>query len=243
MVIEDIPIVIPEHRDTLGELDLHRIRITMKFNKRIIFVLPNSRLSEFRKRYRFEAEYVGMPDSWFLSINTYNSLLLSEYFWKRFESFSEIVICQTDAILIKNVNILRELPFAYLGASWKPKKCRFYNGRLYEDYRKQFFLPYKRIEVGNGGLSFRKVSESRQLVELLKGSKKMKEVLSGKFNEDIVFSYFFQIFGFSLPKSSFADSIFVESKARGMKHVPNVFGFHALNRFNPGMEELIIGSL
>lgn len=87
----------------------------------------------------------------FRSLAGYNDLLLSKEFYSRFEAFSYILVHQLDAIILSS-DIERFLAMGvdYLGAPWIE----------YDAQKSPYFT-----RVGNGGLSLRRVSAFRRLLE------------------------------------------------------------------------------
>lgn len=235
-----VPLVIPAYRIDLSESELKRIQISLSHNNYGIFLLPESIVKDFRRVHKFDCEVVSFPDYWFTSRNSYSSLFLQSFFWERFKSFDYIAVCQTDAIALKNLEPLLRLNYCYVGSSWSKKKCRLLNGKIYEDYRKYFFLPYQSISVGNGGLSLRHVKSSLEAISIMMKIARWYKLTSGETNEDLVFSYVFKKYHFPLPSSKQADKIFLETKAADLDDIPDVYGFHALGRFNPSLERKIL---
>lgn len=90
------------------------------------------------EKIRFEF----FEESFFESIKTYNILLLSAEFYRRFKAFKYALICQLDAFIIhKNLNLFLDKNYVYIGAP--------------------FMGIHKNTEnliVGNGGFSLREVS-------------------------------------------------------------------------------------
>jgi len=173
---------------------------------------------------------------------TYSALLLNEIFWEEFIRYEHILICHVDAILIRNVDDLVNLPYSFLGPRLPATKCRLINGKIYENYRKHFFLPYRSIEIGGGGISFRNVRDSQEVINKAKSLRNFSRLFSGEINEDIVFGYLFKKYGYGLPDAKLTDSVFLEYFSREMKEIPAVYGFHGLYRFNPILEEKILNT-
>ncbi len=233
--------VVPTQKIHFSELEKARLDVTMRNSPEIIFVVPNRNLEEFRWVNGSQLEIVAFDDVWFDSRQTYNALLLTESFWSYFGKFQKILICQLDAILIKPIDNLVKSDFAYIGSAWNPaKKCRLLNGKLYVDYRKQFMIPFRRIEIGNGGLSLRNIGVMALIVRYIKGQRNLTQLLTGQFNEDIVFSYFLNKFKISVPSKEESDRYFLEAGSARLQEIPDVYGFHGLERFNPSLEKLVL---
>jgi len=138
-------------------------------------------------------------DRFFQGIQGYNSLMLNIDFYKRFKDYKYILIHQTDAYLFKpELQYWCDKDYDYIGAPWYlERKLPKYN--LYSflfKYGKPFFrretlLRWKLFNnVGNGGLSLRKVSSFIYVLEHVQ-KKLMDMYLSNEsnfFHEDIFWS-------------------------------------------------------
>lgn len=202
-------------------------------------MLPKSIVYDFTRNYNFAKRVVIFDDKWFKSVLTYSALLLSDEFWKEFIEYEKILICHVDAILLKNADNLASLPYSFIGPRLPITKCRLINGKIYENYRKHFFLPYRSIQIGGGGISLRNVRDSLEVIGRAKSFKNSPRFFSGEINEDIVFGYLFKKYGHRLPSAEFTDTIFLEYFARELKDIPMIYGFHGLYRFNPDLEDKI----
>lgn len=237
----EIPLVIPTHRPVLQEDELIRLSINRKMNPLVIFVLPQSVAESFVRKNKIKDQVIALPDYHFYSRMSYNKLLLSISFWQNFSSFDQILICQTDAVLINSIVDLVDLKYPFVGAPWLHKKhCVEFRSNLYVDYRKFFFVKGLKIPMGNGGLSLRRPIEAINVLSKVLVEPRKYNFLDGTINEDLVFSYLFAKFKFQLPDSKTALSYFVEEHATYMDSIPEVKGFHALKRFNPSLEREIL---
>ena len=101
------------------------------------------------------------PDSFFSSVEGYSSLLVSANLYQNFSAYEFVLICQTDAIILKPelANWLSQ-PFDYVGAPWP------------SGYSAELKIPeistLREIKcttfVGNGGLSLRRVRSCQRLI-------------------------------------------------------------------------------
>jgi hypothetical protein len=184
-----------------------------------------------------------MDDEHFQSRKTYNKLLLDVEFYKQFELFKYLLILQSDACLIKDVkNIIRK-GFSYVGPPWvDSKRIQVLLGRMFEDSKKLRHLKATEISVGNGGLSLRKIQDVTMALESLKRKSWNASLLSGEYNEDIVISYILKKQGFLLPDETEARMWFIEKHAKEMtlETALQLYGFHAMSRFNPNLEKQIL---
>jgi hypothetical protein len=77
-------------------------------------------------------------------------------------------------------------------------------------------------------------------IELLKKIESKKRYFpQSNLNEDVFFSFLFDKYGYNLPTKELADSIFQELSAVSQTQIPNVVGFHGLDRLNPELEKKI----
>ena len=103
-----------------------------------IFIGPEFVRDYFMNLYP-ESNFIVLPDRNFSSIQSYNRLLLSPWFYQIFGEYSHILICQLDVCITKKLELDDLLQYDYVGAP-----CTFELG--------------KDAHVGNGGFSLRKVS-------------------------------------------------------------------------------------
>ncbi len=93
--------------------------------------------SEFDSRY-------------FESLISYSNLLMTSRFYKRFSSYDYMLIFQTDALILRgDLNTFIRLDKAYIGAPWIDKN-----------------RATKKLLIGNGGLSLRKVDYFIEITRL-----------------------------------------------------------------------------
>ncbi len=114
----------------------------------------------------FSERYPGVgieffPAGYFESIDSYNRLLLSPDFYRRFVQHEFILILQPDAILIRDeLDFWTAQPFDYIGAPWpEGVELTVWRDRFRDDFRRRV-----RASVGNGGLSLRRVRKCLALL-------------------------------------------------------------------------------
>ena len=154
-------ILIPIYKPTLESNE--RIGLQQCFNVLghydIVFIGPdNLNPSEPLQDFIDRSSFKGIDPKFFSSIESYNQLLLSSWFYKEFKAYDYMLIHQLDAFVFSDqLNKWMELGYSYVGAPWFKKNE---NG----DYIKEF------SGVGNGGFSLRKISHC---IEVLESSKKV----------------------------------------------------------------------
>jgi hypothetical protein len=232
-----IAICIPSHKNKLTLNEVNNIKITNKTNKYVakFFILPESIKADFFKKKFPYIKIIYFKDKYFSSEMNYNRFLLKKNFYDYFKDYSFIVICQTDAILIKDIKNINLKSIDYIGAPWK----KSYKLNILDIYglgflsKKIFDLSKKILRIGNGGLSVRRVSKFLHVTKNIKFSNFVKV------GEDIFFSFFSKKFNIKMPSLLFAKKIFCESYSINLNKIPDVYGFHALDKFNPRLQQKI----
>lgn len=140
--------------------------IKMTQNYRHVFIAPQSMIfdSSFDK-FR-DIEIVRFDNHYFESINGYNRLMMDKEFYAAFSDYHYMLIHQSDAYLFKpDLEYWLQKEFDYIGAPWiKPGKillAEFYKRIINlapfifsEKAKRRYYI---RNNVGNGGLSLRKI--------------------------------------------------------------------------------------
>ena len=163
-------VVIPIYSDKLMQQEIIALRQAISVLKKfdIIAVAPIDLKVDgciFAGVERFEADF-------FHSIDSYNRLMLSVSFYRRFQSYKYILIYQLDAFVFSDqLSYFCKLDYDYIGAPW------LYGQFNYIDDSHCIW------HVGNGGLSLRKVSSFIRILEDRKPLQKEQII-----NEDIFFS-------------------------------------------------------
>jgi hypothetical protein len=125
---------------------------------------------------------VRLSDEHFLSVQSYNSLMLQPWFYAMFaHDYRWMLVHQLDAFLLENqINAFCELGYDYYGAPWLSgfPQYRFAFNRW------PIRISSKRFNVGNGGLSLRNISKTIDLLSRKKG-----HVTNSFFMEDAFFGY------------------------------------------------------
>jgi hypothetical protein len=124
-----------------------------------------------------------------LTIEMYNELFKSSSFWQTIQSYGceHALIFQTDTVLLKDT-VDDYLKYDYIGAPWRIK----------------YYYPFGCHEIGNGGLSLRRVETMINIIR-----KKDDNEHNG--NEDGYFGFRCLRYGYTLPSCSVASSFSVET--------------------------------
>jgi len=202
------------------------------------FFGPSSLESKWRHGEWGHIPFVGFEDHNFASRRSYSQFMLQPDLYDEFRDYEFVLVCQTDALLVKGFeeDELSQVGFDYVGALWTPGHLASWNPWSQEFSQTALRLTRRRLRIGNGGLSLRRVSAFRRAARLL------PKVVSSS-NEDIVFSYFSRMIGIRLPTLSVAERYFMEQEASSWEPadpIPEVHGFHALSKFNPLLEEELL---
>jgi len=130
------------------EISLNHLRKFLGNYERVLILpkklkIPPHLFPDFKKE-RFNTQF-------FSGIESYNRLMLSDAFYRRFKDYEYILIYQLDCLVFSN-NLLSwcDKEWDYVGAPW------FHGNR--DDTSKGF------SGVGNGGLSLRKVQSFRDVL-------------------------------------------------------------------------------
>lgn len=180
---EDIAVVIPVYLPTLSEMEKKSFEQCLKFlsSYHIVVIKPEHlKLEEFIEQYGIV--YVeNFPDECFSSLRAYNKLVLTEEFYRRFRKYAYVLIYQLDAYVFRDELLdWANRGYDYIGAPWIPAKKHYRStlGRfrlltqrfVYKMFGCQSFKSPKfyAYQVGNGGLSLRKVDKMIALTAFYK---------------------------------------------------------------------------
>jgi hypothetical protein len=147
---------------------------------------------------------VKLHNSHFKGVNSYSSLLLSNFFYEHFIDSEYILIYQLDCFVFKN-NITDFLAFDYIGAPWFNTQNHEANAiiRILLFRRPlisinlliSWYLKKKKSAVGNGGFSLRRVDKFIEITT----DKRIKSIIASwikykRPHEDIFFSFIVPLF-------------------------------------------------
>jgi len=195
-------ILIPIYRD-LTDIEIFFVvnNISKNINYPVIFIGPDWAIN-FVKKFLLTYKntfFISFEEVYFKSTRTYNQLMLSENFYKRFTDYEYILIAQTDAFIFKNdLSYWYNQSYDYIGAPWfrynklnKGKLFWWFYKNTYQKYltwfRKSGWLYNK---VGNGGLSLRKINSFLESLKKVPHHilEKYKNSTNDNYNEDVFWS-------------------------------------------------------
>ena len=234
-----VVVIIPVYKALLTERESQRVALTVQNCPRheVVLIGPEGLKSSFRDELLRGLPFAGFAPQNFESVQTYNSWVLQPELYRTFGAHEFVLLCQTDAMLVRPLPSSSNWKFDYLGAPWVPPfflKWDRHEGRL---IRARPWLRSRRLVVGNGGLSLRRTSVFSDLPKL-PNFKKFP-------NEDILISYFHRELGIRLASEHISSKYFMETEAARWRVgdvVPDVFGFHGLQRFNPSLEDHVLST-
>lgn len=174
----------------------------------------------------------SFQNSFFENKESYSNWMLRPDLYARFADFTYLLICQTDALIVRPLEP-SSWTFDYLGAPWSPPYKVGWNPITKKVTTSSLTFGRKTISVGNGGLSIRKTSAFQRFTRGINTER------LGYTNEDIYISYFGPREGLVLAEEQVAAVTFMETGARSWtvgQIPPNVCGFHGLEIYNPALE-------
>lgn len=189
-----VKVIIPVYTTEITSFEQISLERTCKVlhSYPLVVIKPRSlNLSSIQLKYP-SLTTEDFDDSYFQSIAGYNSLMLSEEFYQRFEDCEYILICQLDAYIFRDeLTEWCEKGYDYIGAPWLVRPI--YRSFPMKQYRWLFRSAATRatdFKVGNGGLSLRKVSSHLKAVQQLKGviEEFLRHTKNHVFNEDVFFA-------------------------------------------------------
>ncbi len=189
-------IVVPLHRSTLRESELIAIdRCVGVWGERydIVVVCPTgSDFSQLVECYPALKTLQVKPEM-MNSIASYNKMLLSSEFYELFADYNYMLIYQADCFVFEDrLTEWLERGYDYIGAPWHFELSGFtifghFIGAILRTLRIYHTDYFRYGEVGNGGLSLRKISA---FMEHCKNRKKLsKRASEGRLNEDVYWSF------------------------------------------------------
>lgn len=176
-------VAVPVYRDLVDPLEIVSFLRLRQIAKQDVFLVAPENLSlESYQRLWPSIRATRFEPNYFSSIAAYNTLMLSPLFYERFaKDYEWLLIHQLDAFLFHaSLEKFCEMSYDYFGAPWIP-------GQLIRPgvrHPRLLQLLGRRIVVGNGGLSLRRLESTINLLV-----EKHHEIANWEINEDGFFSY------------------------------------------------------
>ena len=242
-------IVTPIWQPLLREMEAAFLRITNHTNASTprAFVAPQGMSTEWYEQTFPEWQVRRVDDRHLASVANYSAWMTSADPYQLFAEASMIVVCQTDAVLTRSVQALDVGAADFLGAPWSPSVRVLQAGHRLAVYSAEGGGPWyarafgKRLWVGNGGLSVRKTAAFERAATRL--AARFPSHYRSRVHEDVYFSALGPQAGLSVAGRSQAASVFAEAAAQHMTDTQDLWGFHALERWNPNLAHRIIESI
>lgn len=155
--MDNVIVLIPLYRNYLEEFEKLSLTINLKYLEgfTINFISPDKLKNDaiFTKLLeKHKLDVVFFENKFFENIAGYNNLMLDLNFYRTFENYKFMLICQLDALVLSNnLQFWVDQNYDYVGAPW-----------VVEDGESIYF-----DSMGNGGLSLRKIDK---FIEVLKSS-------------------------------------------------------------------------
>ncbi len=160
-------VVIPIYRERLSSDEAYSVKVSLNNlgGHDVFWIGPRSLdISYYEQNFpvRLIKRY---DDRYFSSVEGYSSLLMQEWFYEDFSSYGHLLVCQTDAIVLKpELGDWLGGPYDYVGAPWP------------SGYSLQLHVTELQLQgpirchafVGNGGLSLRRVESCIGLIREFK---------------------------------------------------------------------------
>lgn len=140
-------VILPIYTLKLSKIEINSIKNNIKVLKKWdhVIISPKEISAEikiFFKDYDFNFRVIEIDKKNFKSVTSYDQMLRKKWFYKLFESYSYILVTQTDVVIFKDeLQKWIDLEYDYIGAPWIFKN---------KSGETSYF-------VGNGGVSLRKI--------------------------------------------------------------------------------------
>lgn len=194
MDVKDVVVVIPIYLPTLSATEEVALKQCLKVLSRydIVIVKPQGLdIANIASVYNLSC-VVDFPDRCFSSLRAYNKLVLTESFYDSFKEYSYMLIYQLDAYVFKDELLFWiNQGYDYIGAPWIPWKTEKYlsaqkrfslsvrrNFWKIVDRRKMYLEKYHYYQVGNGGLTLRRIDK------MIRITRDYKEIIDSKLADD-----------------------------------------------------------
>ncbi|MDO5572624.1 MAG: DUF5672 family protein [bacterium] len=242
-------IVIPIYKSELSVEEKYSIKNTIRHLGQydIWFIMPKKMdLRSFQEFNKIRIK--KFEDTYFQSVDMYSKLLLNPHFYEKFIEYDYMLIVQPDAYIFgdgKQLEYFMNMKIDYWGAPWyKPWEVRRIEPKQsFEQLQKSDILMdlfcgrRKKCDVGNGGLSLRRVDMT---IKLLKH--KLVYLKWWEKHEDLFFAYHGTHNHIGYRVASFAQAREFSMEERMREEIRKgfiPFGVHAWKKWYPQMQNEI----
>lgn len=229
-------IIVPIYKETLNKeesLALNHLKSLSK-DEKVFLVAPESLNLSAYNCYMWEVR--RFSDRYFKNVAGYTRLLLRQQFYECFIQYEYMLICQTDALLLKPVAALYDfmkLPYDYYGAPWVDGAVSYQYAFRGISLIKWLFKA-RVCYVGNGGFSLRHIRHTIALLE-----EKKRYTLLWNSGEDTFFAYHGQDnkCGFRIAPVEVAEQFALEQNAKEkIREGALPIGLHAWKKYYPELK-------
>jgi Protein of unknown function (DUF5672) len=195
---ELVAVTIPIYKETIDEDELISLTQCLKILKRypIIFFAPKSLNISYYENFcagKIDFRIKRFDDEYFLSIDSYNKLMLSVGFYYRFKDYKFILIYQLDAFVFRDeLDYWCKKNYDYIGAPYLFVDLDKYPISILTKYRKFLrilnklkIITYTYRHVGNGGFSLRNIRKTILFLKIFRNKSKKWQL-----NEDSLFTHY-----------------------------------------------------
>jgi hypothetical protein len=161
--INDVIVLIPIYKEYLSEIEFISMRQSLQIlNRRhMSFIAPEGLNTNFYHKYFPCCSITNFPSHHFRSTEDYSRLLVHRDFYQYFKRYSFLLILQSDAIVFRDdLDYWMNQPYDYIGAPWHSHFEFNVNLDIFSGDNNRI----ARINVGNGGLSLRRVDKCINLI-------------------------------------------------------------------------------
>lgn len=228
-------LVTPTHKAQINKAENVMLKNSLNQHTGVdhFFCIPDNIPIHFFSENYPNSTIVQISSKYFESLQAYNRLLLSSHFYTMFREYTYLAILQLDAVLLRNIEPVIDLDFDYVGAPWRKNiRVSVFKNKLHGNNKRLLWLPFRNVQVGNGGLSIRKIESMIQLTANLEKMPFAENALSGYQNEDFVISYMCRKLKMIVPSHAMAETVFVEEYISAESRELQPYGYHALEKYD-----------
>lgn len=241
-------IITPIWRPQLDPMVERMIRLTEKTNADVgrVFVGPQGLDVSFYRETFPSWEWLAFEPHHFASVHSYSAWMTTPLVYDSLDKYRFMTMCQQDALLLRPVTDIDMTSIDYIGAVWDPPvRVLHFGSRAvvgssigsHEGPRWIRSLG-RRIRVGNGGLSTRRVAAMQKVSRALIES--VPQRLRDGLLEDVYYCALGPRHGLRIASATQAATTYAESDLSRRAGVGQLVGVHGAHRWNPKLLESIL---
>ncbi|MBU6280400.1 MAG: hypothetical protein KGN78_14260 [Actinomycetales bacterium] len=253
-VVEQAVLVTPIWQPQLDTQAAGFLRMTHTTNAQMptIFLAPSTLDLGFYREHFPHTDVLTFDSRHFTSVAAYSAWMTTPEVYEALSGPTWMVLCQTDAVIIRSLTDLdltfsrSSSPIDYVGSVWSPPvRVLALGTRLVIDSptgatRGPWFARVlgRRLRVGNGGLSIRRIERFRTVAARL--TRELPRRIVENCYEDVLFCTYGPSRGLRIASPAQASTVFSETEVVGCSVLPDTYGFHALPRWNPILADALL---